>query len=357
MLSGIGPRQRAREGGIPVRVDRRASARICRIATRLRSSTRCFDRGTRSKARRSRGRPAVPRVGTTSGRASTRPTARSCRVIARSSPARPCPTCSATPCSADFRGYVPGYSTTAGENAQRAHVGRPQGPHEQHGRRGHAGSARSARHAVHQLPLLRGRQRRGGDDLAPSSTGVELVRRLDRGAEGTRRRRRRRSCPAGRCRPTRQLATFVRNQAWGHHASCTCAIGPRTDGGVLSSDFKVHGVRGLRVVDASVFPRIPGPSSSARCYMIGEKAADVIAADANGIRRPRPRRHDPVAGLVEVSPCNCHRHPLLRAVAAVLALTGCHTSAPAPPIQFAPPGTDVARLRSDFALTEPSAPR
>jgi choline dehydrogenase-like flavoprotein len=49
---------------------------------------------------------------------------------------------------------------------------------------------------------------------------------------------------------------------------------------VLTSDFKVHGTEGLRVVDASVFPRIPGFFIACAVYMIGEKAADVIAADA-----------------------------------------------------------------------------
>jgi choline dehydrogenase-like flavoprotein len=47
---------------------------------------------------------------------------------------------------------------------------------------------------------------------------------------------------------------------------------------VLTSDFRVHGTRGLRVVDASVFPRIPGFFPVGAIYMIGEKAADVILA-------------------------------------------------------------------------------
>ena len=74
------------------------------------------------------------------------------------------------------------------------------------------------------------------------------------------------------------LEQFVRDHAWGHHASCTCPIGPREQGGVLTSDFKVHGIDGLRVVDASVFPRIPGLFIVSAVYMIGEKAADVITA-------------------------------------------------------------------------------
>ena len=74
------------------------------------------------------------------------------------------------------------------------------------------------------------------------------------------------------------LRTFVRNNAWGHHASCTCAIGPREKGGVLTSDFCVHGVSGLRVVDASIFPRIPGTFIVSAIYIAAEKAAEQILA-------------------------------------------------------------------------------
>jgi choline dehydrogenase len=73
-----------------------------------------------------------------------------------------------------------------------------------------------------------------------------------------------------------QLRDYVRYSAWGHHASCSCPIGPREQDGVLSSDFRDHGTQGLRVVDASVFPRIPGFFIVSAVYMIGEKAADVI---------------------------------------------------------------------------------
>jgi choline dehydrogenase len=79
-----------------------------------------------------------------------------------------------------------------------------------------------------------------------------------------------------------ELAKYVRDTAWGHHASCTCPIGPPRLGGVLSSDFKVHGTKGLRVVDASVFPRIPGLFIVSAIYMIAEKAADVILREARG---------------------------------------------------------------------------
>jgi choline dehydrogenase len=74
---------------------------------------------------------------------------------------------------------------------------------------------------------------------------------------------------------------FVQDRAWGHHASCTCKIGgPDDPQAVLDSSFRVRGVSGLRVVDASVFPRIPGFFLVMPVYMIAEKAADAILADA-----------------------------------------------------------------------------
>ena len=77
-----------------------------------------------------------------------------------------------------------------------------------------------------------------------------------------------------------ELAAHVRDNAWGHHASCSCAIGPREAGGVLGSDFRVHGTDGLRIVDASIFPRIPGFFIAGAVYVAAEKAADVILAEA-----------------------------------------------------------------------------
>lgn len=76
-----------------------------------------------------------------------------------------------------------------------------------------------------------------------------------------------------------ELREFVRLNAWGHHASCSCAIGPREQNGVLDSNFRVYGTQGLRVVDASVFPRIPGFFIASSVYMVGEKAAEVILRD------------------------------------------------------------------------------
>jgi choline dehydrogenase len=78
-----------------------------------------------------------------------------------------------------------------------------------------------------------------------------------------------------------EMKTFIKDEAWGHHASCTCPIGADDDPmAVLDSSFRVRGVQSLRVVDASVFPKIPGFYIALPIYMISEKAADVIIQDA-----------------------------------------------------------------------------
>ncbi len=70
-------------------------------------------------------------------------------------------------------------------------------------------------------------------------------------------------------------------RAWGHHACGTCKIGADGDAAaVLDSRFRVRNTRGLRVVDASVFPKIPGFFIVTPIYMISEKASDVILEDA-----------------------------------------------------------------------------
>ena len=78
-----------------------------------------------------------------------------------------------------------------------------------------------------------------------------------------------------------EIRQFVKDNAWGHHASCSCKMGAESDPmAVVDSNFRVHGVRNLRVVDASVFPRIPGFFIVTSVYMISEKASEVIIADA-----------------------------------------------------------------------------
>lgn len=116
-----------------------------------------------------------------------------------------------------------------------------------------------------------------GRDLAAVAKGVEFVRaataplkhkgmivgELDPGEDVT----------------GKALTDWIRDNAWGHHASCTCPIGD-----VLDTRLRVRGVDSLRVVDASIFPRIPGYFIVSAVYMAAERAADMILEDAASTR-------------------------------------------------------------------------
>jgi len=121
---------------------------------------------------------------------------------------------------------------------------------------------------------------KAGEDLAAVVEGVTLVRRL--AAKLQARDAIGKEDTPGPAFHGAALRQYIREHAWGHHACGTCAIGPREAGGVLTSDFRVHGTTGLRVVDASVFPRILGFFIACAVYMIGEKAAEAILSQPLG---------------------------------------------------------------------------
>lgn len=67
-----------------------------------------------------------------------------------------------------------------------------------------------------------------------------------------------------------------RNLQSEYHPAGTCAMLPRDKGGVVDEEFRVYGVDGLRVVDASVFPLMPRGNLQTLVYAIAERAADLI---------------------------------------------------------------------------------
>jgi choline dehydrogenase-like flavoprotein len=73
-----------------------------------------------------------------------------------------------------------------------------------------------------------------------------------------------------------ELWRYIEDQSMTlYHPTSTCAIGP-----VVDPRLRVHGVEGLRVVDASVMPTIVRGNTNAPTIMIAEKAVEAIREDA-----------------------------------------------------------------------------
>jgi choline dehydrogenase len=206
-------------------------------------------------------------------------------VIRRSAESRPVPDLFCFAVLADFRGYVPGYAKIIVERLNcltwavlKAHTNN------------RAGEVRLKSADPKERPYINFKYFAEGDpdndeDLDSVVTGVKFVRELARPLKelGIIVEE---EAPGTDCVTDEQIRDFVRYQSWGHHASCTCAIGPNGDrNAVLDKEFRVRGTQGLRVVDASVFPRIPGMFIVSAVYMIAEKAADVILADVHLAQR------------------------------------------------------------------------
>jgi choline dehydrogenase len=82
--------------------------------------------------------------------------------------------------------------------------------------------------------------------------------------------------PGSAVQTDEQIDAFVReNVESAYHPSGSCKMG--TDHmSVVDPDTKVHGIKGLRVVDSSIFPTIPNGNLNAPTIMLAERAADII---------------------------------------------------------------------------------
>ncbi|SQK76822.1 Choline dehydrogenase [Tatumella ptyseos] len=94
--------------------------------------------------------------------------------------------------------------------------------------------------------------------------------------------------PGMDCQSDEQLDEFVRNHAeTAYHPCGTCKMG-NDEMAVVDAEGRVHGLQGLRVVDASIMPEIVTGNLNATTIMIGEKMADIIRG-----RQPLPRSTAP----------------------------------------------------------------
>jgi choline dehydrogenase len=80
----------------------------------------------------------------------------------------------------------------------------------------------------------------------------------------------------------KQIEDQLRNLSDTEYHPCgTCRMGPDTDPkAVVDAQLRVKGIDGLRVADASIFPRITTNNTQAPTVMVGEKCADMMRAAA-----------------------------------------------------------------------------
>jgi choline dehydrogenase-like flavoprotein len=279
LLSGIGPREELAAHGIPVRVDLPGVGRNLQDRYEISVVNRLTKPWSSLAGARFDTADPVYREWHDRRRGMYISNGSAIAVTRRSSPNRPLPDLFCMALLARFYGYFPGYSRQITEHHDylswailKAHTNN------------RAGSVTLRSSDPRDTPLVNFRYFEEGDDadgedLRAVVAGIRFVRQMV-AAFNRREAVATEEMPGACCDSDEALSAYVRDNAWGHHASCSCAIGPRETGGVLASDFSVHGTRGLRVVDASVFPRIPGYFIASAVYIAAEKAADVILAAA-----------------------------------------------------------------------------
>lgn len=71
-----------------------------------------------------------------------------------------------------------------------------------------------------------------------------------------------------------ELDNFIRTHARTiYHYSSTCRMAPEEEEGVVDDELRVHGIKGLRIADASIFPTVPGAHTQAPAVMVAERCA------------------------------------------------------------------------------------
>lgn len=131
-----------------------------------------------------------------------------------------------------------------------------------------------------EAPLIMPNSLADPGDLADLVAGARLLRRLAAtpalasiiAAE---------IAPGRACESEAEMITDVRARASSvFHPVSTCRMGGDPASSVVDAELKVHGIGGLRVIDASVFPAVTSANTNAPVLMVAEKGADLVLADA-----------------------------------------------------------------------------
>ena len=77
------------------------------------------------------------------------------------------------------------------------------------------------------------------------------------------------------------IADFRKRSGTVYHPVSTCRMGPDSATSVVDPRLRVHGIEGLRVCDASVFPNLVAGNTNAPSMMVGWRGADIILEDVS----------------------------------------------------------------------------
>jgi choline dehydrogenase len=285
MLSGIGPKEHLEEMGIECLVDRRGVG--CNLQDRYEVGIVSEMTQRFTMLQNATFRPPDPCAPLDTvdpvflewlaGKGVYTSNGAMAAIILRSDPKLPAPDLFIFAIPGDFHGYFPGYSNLIETRKQNLMTWAVIKAHTENT----AGTVRLRSNSPLDPPVVRFHYFEEGndvhgDDLAAVVKAVKFVRCINADNHGIRHE----LLPGPNVNEA-GLPKWIEDNAWGHHASCSCKMGHPSDPmTVVDARFRVLGTKNLRIVDASVFPRIPGFFIVTPIYMISEKAADVITEDA-----------------------------------------------------------------------------
>jgi choline dehydrogenase len=117
-------------------------------------------------------------------------------------------------------------------------------------------------------------------DLDEAIQGMKLVRKLMT-APALKEITIEEISPGPQCRTEADMLEYFRENSGSiYHLCGSCAMGDDAETSVVDGRLKVHGIRGLRIVDASVFPNVTSGNINAATMMVAEKGAELILEDA-----------------------------------------------------------------------------
>ncbi|MDR5773786.1 MULTISPECIES: GMC family oxidoreductase [unclassified Caballeronia] len=117
-------------------------------------------------------------------------------------------------------------------------------------------------------------------DIREVIQGSKLIRRI-MGTKALRQVTAEEISPGPGVKSDEDMLAYFRDQSGSiYHLCGSCAMGPDARTSVVDERLRVHGIDGLRIVDASVFPNITSGNLNAPTMMVAEKGADMILEDS-----------------------------------------------------------------------------